>query len=107
MMDKLARFLKASVEGWQYAIAHQDEAVKIVLDNDTAGAQTPAHQKRMMSEVAKLIGGGDPHGTGYLEPAAYQRTVDELMSGGSDPVITKKPEGAWTHAVFDKAMGKS
>jgi NitT/TauT family transport system substrate-binding protein len=106
MMDKLARFLKASIEGWNYAIAHQDEAVKIVLDNDTSGAQTPAHQKRMMSEVAKLIGGGGAHGTGYLEPAAYQRTVDELMAGGSDPVITKKPEGAWTHAVFDKAMGK-
>jgi NitT/TauT family transport system substrate-binding protein len=86
MMDKLARFLKASIEGWNYAIAHQDEAVKIVLDNDTSGAQT--------------------HGTGFLEPAAYQRTVDELMAGGSDPVITKKPEGAWTHAVFDKAMGK-
>jgi len=23
------------------------------------------------------------------------------MSGGSDPVITKKPTGAWTHAVYD------
>jgi len=23
------------------------------------------------------------------------------MSGGSDPVITKKPSGAWTHAVYD------
>ncbi len=105
MVDKLARFLRASVEGWKYAIAHQPEAVKIVLDADTTGAQTPAHQKRMMSEVAKLIA-GDPHGTGYLEPAAYERTVDELMSGGSDPVITKKPEGAWTHAIFDKAFGK-
>lgn len=104
-VDRLARFLKASVEGWQYAIAHQPEAVKIVLDSDTTGAQTPVHQKRMMGEIAKLIG-NDPHGTGYLEPAAYERTVAELMAGGSDPVITKKPEGAWTHAVFDKAFGK-
>jgi NitT/TauT family transport system substrate-binding protein len=24
-----------------------------------------------------------------------------LMSGGSDPVITKKPEGAYTFAVYD------
>jgi NitT/TauT family transport system substrate-binding protein len=23
------------------------------------------------------------------------------MSGGSDPVITKKPEGAYTSAVYD------
>ena len=24
------------------------------------------------------------------------------MKGGSDPVITKKPEGAWTSVVTDK-----
>jgi NitT/TauT family transport system substrate-binding protein len=102
MVDRLARFVKASVQGWKYAIDHQDEAVKIVMDNDTAGAQTAAHQKRMMSEVAKLLASG-PQGLGYLDPAAYERTVGVLMSGASDPVITKKPEGAWTHAVFDKA----
>jgi len=26
------------------------------------------------------------------------------VSGGSDPVITKAPSGAWTHAIIDKAM---
>jgi hypothetical protein len=31
----------------------------------------------------------------------YERTVVTLMSGGSDPVITKKPSGAWTHVVYD------
>jgi NitT/TauT family transport system substrate-binding protein len=103
--DRLARFLKASMQGWQYAVDHQDEAVKIVLDNDTAGAQTAAHQKRMMSEIAKLVVPA-PKGLGYLDEAAYTRTVNELMSGMSDPVITKKPEGAWTHAVWDKASGK-
>ncbi len=98
----LARFLQASVKGWQYASAHQDEAVRIVLSNDTAGAQTAAHQKRMMGEVAKLLG-DDPKRMGYLDPAAYERTVDELLSSGGDPVITKKPEGAWSHAVFEAA----
>jgi NitT/TauT family transport system substrate-binding protein len=103
--DKIARFLKASIQGWTYADAHQDEAVKIVMDNDTAGAQTAAHQKRMMSEIAKLLTPA-PKGMGYLDEAAYTRTVTELMSGMSDPVITKKPEGAWTHAVWDKAFAK-
>ena len=32
---------------------------------------------------------------------ARDRTVAVLMSGKSDPVITKKPEGAWTHAVYE------
>ena len=101
MVDRLARFVKASMKGWQYAAAHQPEAVRIVLDNDTAGAQTPEHQTRMMSEVAKLL----PSNTdrlGYLEPAAYDRTVAVLMSGKSDPVITRKPQGAWTHEVWNK-----
>ncbi len=104
MQERLARFVKATLQGWSYAVAHQGEAVKIVLDNDTSGSQTAAHQKRMMAEVAKLLG-GDAHGLGYLEPSAYERTVDELMAGQSTPVITKKPEGAYTHAVWDKAMG--
>jgi NitT/TauT family transport system substrate-binding protein len=103
-VDRLARFLKASMQGWQYAIDHQDEAVKIVLDNDTTGAQTAGHQKTQMAEIAKLIPGSGK-GLGYLDEAAYERTVGVLLSGKSDPVITRKPAGAWTHAVWDKAFG--
>ena len=52
----------------------------------------------MLSEVAKLFGG-----TGYLELAAYDRTVATLLSGGSEPVISRRPTGAWTHAVWETA----
>jgi NitT/TauT family transport system substrate-binding protein len=38
-----------------------------------------------------------------LDPADYQRTVEILLSGGSDPVITRPPEGAWTHKDTDAA----
>ena len=85
------------MKGWDYAKNHDEEAVKIMLAADTTGAQTLHHQKRMMGEIAKLL---DP-GNGKLDPKDYDRTVAELLSGGSDPVITKKPEGAWTHAVYD------
>jgi NitT/TauT family transport system substrate-binding protein len=105
MVDRLARFLRGSMKGWQYAMDHQKEAVQIVLDNDTTGAQTERHQTTMMSEVAKLIPGGG-HGLGYLETASYERTVDELLAGKSDPVISKHPEGATTHAVWDKAFAQ-
>jgi len=101
MVDKLARFVKASMKGWDYAVKHQDEAVAIVLDNDASGAQTEKHQKQMISEIAKLIEGWAK--PGYLDPAAYERTVGILISGKSDPVISKKPEGAWTHEVWEKA----
>ena len=102
MVGKLARFLKASIKGWDYAGQHPDEAAMIVLDNDSTGAQTELHQKRMMGEINKLVE-GNPQGTGWLDPADYDRTVKVLLGGGSDPVITKAPEGAWSHAVTDAA----
>ena len=98
--DKMVRFVRASMKGWKYAEANADEAAQIVLDNDTTGAQTIEHQKRMMGEIAKLTAGSN----GALDEADYKRTVAALMSGGSDPVITAEPAGAWTHAVTDKAL---
>ena len=98
--DKMVRFVRASMKGLKWAEANPDAAAMIVLDNDATGAQTEKHQKRMMGEIAKLTAGSN----GTLDPADYQRTVDSLMSGGSDPVITKLPEGAWTHAITDKAL---
>jgi NitT/TauT family transport system substrate-binding protein len=93
----MAKFVAASMKGWDYAKKNPDEAVKIILATDTTGAKTEKDQKRMMGEIAKLLGPGN----GKLDPKDYERTVATLMSGGSDPVITKKPEGAWTHAVYD------
>ncbi len=98
--DELVRFVRASMKGWKWAEAHPDKAAMIVLDYDETGAQTEKHQKRMMREVAKLTAGSN----GALDPADYERTVKILMAGGSDPVITKKPEGAWTHVITDKAL---
>jgi len=98
--DKMVRFVRASMAGWKWAEENPDAAAMIVLEYDETGAQTEAHQKRMMGEVAKLTAGSN----GELDPADYQRTVDTLMGGGSDPVITKVPEGAWTHAITDKAL---
>lgn len=98
MHDSLARFVAASLRGWEEAIKAQPDAVKAVLAADTARTQAEAHQARMLAEVAKLFGG-----TGYLDVAAYDRTVATLLSGGSEPVITRRPIGAWTHAIWDAA----
>ena len=99
-VSKMARFLKASIKGWKYAGDHPDEAADIVLENDDTGAQTEKHQRRMMREISKLVG-NQPQGIGYLIPADYRRTVDVLMSSDSDPVISKKPKGAWSHIIWN------
>lgn len=98
--EKMVKFVRASMKGWKYAEENPDEAAMIVLENDETGAQTESHQKRMMSEVAKLTAGSN----GALDPADYERTVASLLSPGSDPVISKAPEGAWTHQISDKAL---
>lgn len=98
MVDKLARFVRASMKGWAYAAENPEEAADIILENDATGAQTEKHQVRMVGEINKLVNGSD----GKLDMSAYERTVDTLLAGGSDPVITKKPEGAVSTAVSDK-----
>lgn len=98
--DKMVRFVRASMKGWKYAEANPKEAASIILDNDDAGVQTEKHQVRMMGEIAKLTAGSN----GSLDPSDYQRTVEVLMSGASDPVITKEPAGAWTHDITNAAL---
>ncbi|MGN6101575.1 MAG: ABC transporter substrate-binding protein [Devosia sp.] len=101
-VDKMARFVAASMKGWQYAAAHPDEAAQIVVDADDSGAATLDHQKYMMGEVAKLV---DP-GNGALNEADYKQTVATLLSAAkndSSPAITKEPDAdAFTHAITDK-----
>lgn len=99
-VDKMTRFVRASMKGWKWAEENPEDAAQIVLDYDETGAQTEAHQVRMMGEIAKLTEGSD----GSLDEAAYQRTVDTLLAGGSDPVISAVPEGAFTHEITDAAL---
>lgn len=99
-VDKMVRFVRASMKGWKWAEENPAAAAAIVLENDETGAQTEAHQVRMMGEIAKLTAGS----SGALDEADYQRTVDTLLAGGSDPVISMAPEGAWTHAITDAAL---
>ena len=58
-----------------------------------------------MENIATLIT-AEPDRLGWLDPAAYERTVEVLLSGESDPVITSPPQGAWTHGVWEQAMGQ-
>jgi len=98
----MVRFVRASMRGWQWAAENPDDAAMIVLDYDETGAQTEEHQLRMMREIGLLVEGGD----GRLDEVAYQRTVDTLLAGGSDPVISSVPEGAFTHVITEAALAE-
>jgi NitT/TauT family transport system substrate-binding protein len=90
--ENMVKFVRASMKGWKYAIENPEEAAEIVMDN---GGQDENHQKRMMGEVAKLIGDGK------LDMATYERTVKALLD---QKIITKQPEGGYTTDVTTAAL---
>jgi NitT/TauT family transport system substrate-binding protein len=99
-VETMAKFVKASMMGWDEARKDPAAAVKAVLENDASGSQTGEHQTTMIQEINLLTEGSD----GTLDTAAADRTVATLLSsGGEAPVITKKPEGAWTDVVTKAA----
>jgi len=99
--DRMERFVRASMRGWDWAAENPEDAAMIVLDYDQTGAQQEHHQIRMMREVGKLTEGSN----GTLAPEDFERTVESLLSGGSDPVISEHPgDAAWTHRITDRAF---
>ena len=89
--DKMVRFVRASMKGWDYAMANPEEAAEIVMEN---GGQDEAHQVRMMGEVAKLIDQPDAK----LIIPAYERTAKALLD---QKIIEKEPSGAYTTEITD------
>jgi NitT/TauT family transport system substrate-binding protein len=101
---RMGKFVKATLQGWNDAVKNPAEAAKIVVAADPSGSATLKVQERQMKNVATLISNAGTAKMGYLEPAAYERTVKVLLAGGSSPVIKKDPgKAAYTHAVFEAA----
>jgi NitT/TauT family transport system substrate-binding protein len=83
--ERCARFVKASLEGWQYALAHPQEALDIVMGYAQAAnyATNRVHQQWMLSRMRDII---YPRGfnlpLGSLEAAAYEQVAQVLKSHG-------------------------
>ncbi|MBJ6987246.1 MULTISPECIES: ABC transporter substrate-binding protein [unclassified Devosia] len=93
-VDAYARFVRASMKGWGYALENPDEAAQIVVDADETGAAELAHQLYMVKEVTKLV---DPDDAA-LDMATYDRTVKALLD---QKIVKALPEGAYTTVVTD------
>lgn len=83
------RFLRASIRGWEYAIANPEEAVFIVLGfcGDTcAGSgstQSPLiHQSWQMARVAELVMPTPDTSIGAIDRTAWDRSVELLEQVG-------------------------
>ncbi len=83
------RFLRATIKGWEYAVANQEEAVSIVLEScgDTcAGSgstQNPQiHQTWQMARVAELVKPEDDTDVGEMDEDDFERSVELLTQVG-------------------------
>ncbi len=96
--EDMVKFVRASMKGWDYALANPDEAAQIVVDADDSGAATFAHERYMVGEVAKLMAGAN----GVLDKATWDRTVQALLD---QKFLTAPPDAtAYTTEITDAAF---
>ena len=99
-----ARFLRASLKGWEFCKDSPTECVEIVLkESPVLGRE---HQTRMMTEINKLIWGPPAPRSpfGKMDPTAFKQTADIALKFG----VIQKPAGdaAYTYQIWDLAQRK-
>jgi NitT/TauT family transport system substrate-binding protein len=99
-----ARFLRASLKGWEYCRDRPDECIDIVLRESPRLGRD--HQTWMMAEVNKLIW-GPPRPRpplGKMDPEAFKRTAEIALRFG----VIKKPAdpAAFTDEIWEMAQRK-
>jgi NitT/TauT family transport system substrate-binding protein len=102
--DLCSRFLRASLEGWQYAFEHDQEALDIVMKyvDEAQVATDRAHQQWMLARMrdimtdplcgigatpARRLAASTPAASssrlsGLLQEADYQRVAQEILRSG-------------------------
>lgn len=96
MQEPMARFLRASMDGWRAAAADPEGTARLLLgpDPDEGALQ------RLRDALFALK---DILGDGALDEAAYLRTTQTLRAGGTMAVLEHPPKGAFTRQISDMA----
>ena len=103
--EMLTRFLKAAIQGMEYAADHVDEAVDITLEY--AGPETDPDLMRFMleSELADAYGEvTDAHGLGWQ--TSEQWTALEELLVEYDAMTPTDPNAAFTNAILEAAKAR-
>jgi NitT/TauT family transport system substrate-binding protein len=99
-----ARFLRASLKGWELCKDKPSECVEIVVKESPVLGRD--HQTWMMAEINKLIWGppAPKSPLGKMDPAAFKQTADIALKFG----VIKKAAGdsAYTHEIWELAQKK-
>jgi NitT/TauT family transport system substrate-binding protein len=103
--DLLVRFMRASIKGWEYAIANPQEAVDLMgLDFTQNDVTARDHQIKMAEETAKLYNSDDAqeYGLFYINRDKLQQTVD-IATQYIDEVSGIETDSIYTLDIWEKA----
>jgi NitT/TauT family transport system substrate-binding protein len=103
--DLLVRFMRATIKGWEYAIANPEEAVELMeLDFTLNDVTAKDHQVRMAQETAKLYNADDAttEGLFYINLDKLTQTVD-IATEYIDEVSGINIDEIYTLDIWQKA----
>lgn len=80
--DLTARFVRATLRGYQYALGHADEAVTATLKYDPK-LDAKTETGMMKAEIPVIDTGDQP--IGWMDANVWQNTADILLAGGFIP----------------------
>jgi NitT/TauT family transport system substrate-binding protein len=104
-IDLAGRFVAASLQGWAYCRDNLEECRDIVVAKGSKLGDS--HQLWQMNEINKLIWPA-PNGVGYIDQAAWDRTVQIAMDTPNlegATVLTAPPtDGAYTNDIVSLAL---
>jgi len=104
-VDIARRFVAASLQGWAYCRDNVQECRDIVVAKGSKLGDS--HQLWQMNEINKLIWPA-PNGVGYIDQAAWDRTVQIAMDTPNlegATVLTAAPtDGAYTNDIVTSAL---
>jgi ABC-type nitrate/sulfonate/bicarbonate transport system substrate-binding protein len=101
--ELVEKFLRATLEGWQYAIDHKGEAIDIVLEYVNNGSRS--HEMYMLNSSIPLIQTGETP-IGWMEKEEWAQAQDILLEQN---IIDAKIniDDAYTMAFLEKIYDKT
>lgn len=104
--DLLVRWLRATIQGWQYAIAHTDELAKYTVDQSPSLKLDLAQQTAQSAAQVPFVTSALTKSKGllWIDPAAVAKSIDLNVKTGQikSPV---KVEDVMTTTILEKAYG--
>lgn len=100
-VDAFARFLAAAERGWRAAQEDPAAARKVLAELDENAGLAADLLDEMVAAVNAAVAIEDGP-FGRLDPAAYDRSVNLLLTGAPEPILTAAPDQAVSDAVMKR-----